>query len=436
MSTLVCLRSPRWRTAGAPLAEVALALLDEVPRVAVDAVRGLLWADARGLPAPKVALALLRRLQGPEGREVRAGVSAVPVAAEAAARSGEGVLTVVESGRERDFLAPLPPELLEPEARLTALLRGVGIERLGQLAALEPGAVEVRFGPGGAALWRLARADDPRVLFRPVPPERPHASLDWVEYEVRSAGGLVFAVNRLLETLCGELRRRGEVARGVVMEIPLSNRALWRETLRLSRPSAEREVWLRRFRERFDRLVLPDAATGIALRVETADAASAWAVQGDLFDRGFATAGVAEETLARLSDRFGEDLFPVPETHPHPLPEARLAWRGAEVSSLVSDREAPEGEGARLELQLLTRPRPVPVRTQARRDHAVPTAYREGGEWRRLVAAAGPQRVSGGMWQETPWAREYFRCVAESGAVLWLFRDAREEAWYLHGWWE
>src|SRR5690606_21520022 len=59
-----------------------------------------------------------------------------------------------------------------------------------------------------------------------------------------------------------------------------------------------------------------------------------------------------------------------------------------------------------------------------------------GGEGRELVAAAGPQRGCGGMWHERAYAREYFRCLSGSGAVLWLFRDAREDDWYLHGWWD
>ena len=359
----------------------------------------------------------------------------MPVAAEVAAKSAEGPVAQVESGFERAFLAPHPIALLEPDPRLAELLRGVGIERFGQLAALEQGAVEVRFGAEGTALWRLSRADDSRLLFRPIPPERPHASLDWVDYEVRSASGLVFAANRLLESICQTLRTRGELAQALIVEIGLSNRTTWRETLRIARPSADQAVWLRKLRDRFDRLVLPDAATGITLRVERSDSASAWATQGDLFDRGFATAGVAEETLARLIDRFGERLFLLPETSPHPLPERRIDWEAAGVEDLMKDRELHRSE-ARLELQLLSSPRPVAVRVQPRRDHLVPTAYLDGREWRTLMAAAGPQRVSGGIWQEQAYAREYFRCVSESGAVLWLFRDAREGSWYLHGWWD
>ena len=48
---------------------------------------------------------------------------------------------------------------------------------------------------------------------------------------------------------------------------------------------------------------------------------------------------------------------------------------------------------------------------------AASARYRERrGRWRALVEAAGPDRLSGGHW-EGGYAREYFRCVAEDGAL-------------------
>ena len=73
--------------------------------------------------------------------------------------------------------------------------------------------------------------------------------------------------------------------------------------------------------------------------------------------------------------------------------------------------------------------------TASRRDHGVPLRYEDGGEWHDIVSAAGPDRVSGGQW-DAPYAREYFRCVTARGALVWLFRDARGDGWYLHGWWD
>ena len=90
---------------------------------------------------------------------------------------------------------------------------------------------------------------------------------------------------------------------------------------------------------------------------------------------------------------------------------------------------------AGLALYLLPEPRPIAVSTAPRRDHGVPLRYEDGGEWHDIVSAAGPDRVSGGQW-DAPYAREYFRCVTDRGALVWLYRDAREGEWYLHGWWD
>ncbi|MBV9775262.1 MAG: hypothetical protein JO040_15010 [Gemmatimonadetes bacterium] len=434
--TFVCLWSPRWVTAGALLAELAAPLLEVAPRVVVEG-RGVIWADGRGLPAVRLAWQLLERLEWRSG-EVRAGVAVVPVAAELAARSGEPPVTPVEAGRERSFVAPLSLELLAPERRLRGLLHGVGVRTCGELAALPREAVEVRFGSEGVALWRLARADDPRLLFGPIPPERAHAAVDFVEYEVRDAGRLVFTANALLGSVCAALAGRGERAREMTLALTLSRGGVLREVLRAARPTAERAVWLRRVQDTLDRLRLPDGVVGVALQVEGVEPASA--LQGDIFDRGFATAAPVEEAVSRLVDAHGP-VFVEPEVDAHPLAEHRTVWQPREPAEAVETDTAVALSSVEpcLTLQLLPEPRRVGVRTRPRRDHAVPAQYYDllnGRVWRALVTAAGPERVSGGGWEDAGYAREYFRCVTDAGVLVWLFRDPGKDEWYLHGWWD
>lgn len=444
----VCLWTPSRATGEAPLAERAALLLEEAPRVAAEA-RGVLWADARGLPAPRLARTLLERLAACGTEEVRAGVAEVPVAAELAARSASVPVTVVEPGEERPFLAPLPLELLDPDPRLLALLEGVGIRTCGRLAEREREAVEVRFGAAGSALWRLARADDPRRLFRPFPRERPHGSLDFIDYAVEDAARLIFPLNGLLERVCGTLRARGERTRHMTLRLRLRGGSGSERSLRLAIPTARRAPWLRRIRRVLDDFTLSAPVTGVALRVEGTEPASAR--QGDLFDRGFPTAGRVEEAMARLLDAHGP-LFVEPETCRHPLAERRTRWRerdpagrteGRPPSALPPALPASGRPGAarpkpraRLTLHLPPRPRPIRVRYRRRRDHLLPVQYLEDRAWRDLPVCAGPRRISGGHWEERPFAREYFQCLTDDGRLVRLFRDARENAWYLHGWWE
>ncbi len=95
----------------------------------------------------------------------------------------------------------------------------------------------------------------------------------------------------------------------------------------------------------------------------------------------------------------------------------------------------PADAGTGLTLQLLDEPCRVTVETVRRRDHDVPTRLRDRTGWRELVVVAGPDRISGGQWEDA-YAREYFRCVTDEGVLLWIYRDAMDETWYLHGWWD
>jgi len=429
--SIVCLWTPGWPTGEGPVADLAPLLLEEAPRVVVEG-RGVIWADARGLPAEALAERLLARLEerGVEG--VRAGIGGTPIVAEGAARFGEERVVVVAPGGERAFMDPLPLSLPTGDERLLVLLGGAGIRLCGEFARLTAEAVEVRFGGVGLQAWRRARGDDARVLFRPIPPERPHASVDFVDYTVRDATRLVFTLNALLDRVCGTLRERARRARSLTLTFALSGGGSVEEVVRTARPTADRVLWMRRLRALLERVSLPDTIVGVALEVPAMEPVSA--LQGDLFDIGFATASFVEEAVARLLDAY-RGLFVRPSASQHPLAERRTRWvemLPEEVSRNPGGGEVP-AEPA-LHLQLLDVPRPIRVRARTRRDHVLPVRYLEGGEWRNLTAA-GPDRISGGH-EERPYAREYYRCVSDAGSLLWIYRDAVDDRWYLHGWWD
>lgn len=531
----VCLWSPDWSTAGASAAdgagvrgsqgpgrgsqgpdrsehddaapsthELATALAGLAPRLRVE--RELIWADGQGLDATALAHRLLERVLE-SGGVARAGVAAVPVTAELAARwggeegpseattflvkertgwgrrapstsssssaarpprpsisgptGGEGAaVVVVERGGERAWQAGLPVMVLRPDDRLRSLLEGVGIGTVGALASLEREAVEVRFGGGAVSLWRRARADDRRLLFDRIPPERPHGSMDFVDYVLTDPSRLLFTANALLGPICDGLTGRGEHARTLRLELPLANGETWDRTLRPARPTASRDTWLRMIRALLDRLTVPDAVAGMRLEVPSTEAAAVR--QGDLFDRGFATASAVEAAVARLAER---QVWPVaPESDGHPLVERRGRWKRQPVTAVsklpaargpegadagrAADGQGPgtrdgpgtagpgDGRESGLTLQLLPEPRRLRIETTLRRDHEVPVRLRDRRGWQDVLMAAGPDRISGGQWESSSYAREYYRCVTDEGVPLWIYRDALDGAWYLHGWWD
>jgi protein ImuB len=78
----------------------------------------------------------------------------------------------------------------------------------------------------------------------------------------------------------------------------------------------------------------------------------------------------------------------------------------------------------------------VVVETAVRRDHEIPVRLRDRRGWREVTLAAGPDRISGGQWEERAYAREYYRCVTDEGVLLWVYRDAVDGRWFLHGYWD
>ena len=428
----VALRSPLFTAES--VHELTPQLLTVTPRIVISA--GLIWADARGLNRDLVVKDLLALFDEREAAHIRAGVAATPIAASVASAFGREIINVIPAGGDRDFLAQFPISVLEPSASLATLLDGVGLEKCGEMAKLEGEAVEVRFGAEGVHLWRLSRADDTRPVFTSVARSLPSASMDWVDYALKDPERLVFVINALLGNICKDLKSRGQGAREMTLVFSLANREMYAHPIRPARSTSSHKAWLRLIRTHFERITLPDAVTGIAMRVEAVT--GELGRQGDIFDRGFATIGAAEETIAQLLDDQGS-IVVTPSNTNHPLLDKRTEWISQEPSRAVARDGVREKRAAtlvtpKMMLQLLPEPKRIIVRTRKRRNHSCPIQYRDT-EWTGIKSAAGPDRVSGGQWTE-PYAREYFRCVTEHGTLVWLFRDAREDQWYIHGWWD
>lgn len=433
---IVCLAS---LSAGVTaLSEVAPRLTAVTPRVVVEP-RGVMWCDAQGLNAKRVAEQALELVQGMQDddagavsiRDACAGVARTPIAAEVAAITRASRINYVQPGSDVEFLSPHPIEVLAPGPQLRSLLRGSGVERCGDLAALDHESVEVRFGAEGSRLWHLARADDRRRLFPPLQRTLPSASFEWLDYVLTEPERLLFVVNGLMSSVCEQLSDRGAGAREMALVFSLANRSTFDHRLRPARVTRSQRAWMRLVRSDLERIELPDAVTGIELSVISIG--GELGRQGDLFDRGFASAGVTEEVLSQLLDDRGSSLV-VPSSSRHPLIERRTTWIAQDAVSAVTSATLPGGTDARLTLQLLPQPRKIMVETGRRRDHEIPVRCCLENGWEEVVAAAGPDRSSGGEW-DAPFSREYFRCTTEFGRMVWVFREGAAH-WFLHGWWD
>ena len=430
--TYLCLWSRAWR-GGSTMTRLQTTLLGILPRVVLQG--DLIWGDIRGLPMRLTVRRVVRVLQAHDAGDAQIGIAETAIAAEVAARYASARITYVKVGEDRPFLAPWPVSVLQPSPALANLLDGTGVELCSELAALTRESVEVRFGGDAVSLWRLSRADDLRPLFVPSPRELPESSLEWSDYTLRRADRLLFVINALCKNVCDALATRGDGAVVMTLRFVLANRTSYEHPLRVARATARQHAWMRLIRLELERITLPDAVLGLSLRVD--HTAGLGGKQGDIFDRGFGTIQAAEESVGELLDDHGA-IVVVPNNTMHPLIDQRTTWDSVSAIQAVDPPDTtwvPITAMPALTLQVLPKPVRITVATMTRRGVDVPKSYRDAQGVHQLVDVAGPDQLAGGEWND-PYAREYFRGVNTDGLLVWLYREVRTGAWYLHGWWD
>jgi protein ImuB len=369
------------------------------------------------------------------GYRGRAAVASELFTARALARYGTRPVQVVPEGQGARALAPLPLAALEgPEqAAFTAL----GLSTLGEVAALPSGAVTARGGAGGLRVHTLCRGEDDTPFVAAVLEEvlEEQMTLDW---PAESFEPLQFALKTLLDRLCARLagRRRAAVRLSFLLRLDPSGKL--ELPLTLARPTARAKLLLDLARHQLAELRLENPVAGLSVRVEEHDED-----RGQQLALGDTPEGDAalEVVLSRLATTLGEEaLFSASLEAVHRPEGAYVArsFRPPASSRGMAGALLPEQE-VELPVDEALKERPSRLLEQPATLDAEVT---ESGEllaaWllgrrRRVMAMAGPERLGGEWWAESPYSRDYYRVHFEGLGPAWVFRDARDGRFYLQG---
>lgn len=290
---------------------------------------GRLWGDEPTLV--QRALALVQPLlPGPP----RIGIGNTRFGAGVAARIGAGVVPAGGRREEAAFLAPLPLTLLPAEPGVHERLRVLGLETMGQLAALDHSAVVARFGSAGAEMHDLVRGLDRRPLRPRRPLEHLIAEVE-LEPPTRELEPLRFVLHHVCGTLCEQLAARGAGAARAALTLSLERsqhdqgpRSVTYEQA-LPEPSAAAELLERLLLARVEAAPPPAPVERLVLQLDgTAPEAGQ---QLTLFERQGMHAARLEWQLASLAIRFGEDriLRATTADTEASIAECRFAWHDA-----------------------------------------------------------------------------------------------------------
>jgi protein ImuB len=361
-------------------------------------------------------------------------------------------MTQCPPGQHAAALAPLPIVALRAEPADVELLRRLGIETIGQLAAMPSAPLVRRFGAPLATRLAQALGELPEPLTPVIPREAIAVTRRFAE-PVATAEGIAHWIGALVPELCARLEASGEGARMVDL---VADRVDGRpQHLRIGLARASRDpLHLQRLIVRRIETIEP----GFGIDAITLHVRRAQPLTPQPFDERLDEA--AKPDLAPLADTLATRIGP------HAL------WRLRPVESDVPERSVardaildPPGRALKSkadDIRQLDRtdppdpwhPRwPRPVRLLPRPellDHVLaelpdqpPRRFTWRGRTIHVARADGPERITGEWWRraaETHAIRDYFRVEDEEGHRYWLFRRGDGERavtgdlhWYLHG---
>jgi protein ImuB len=359
----------------------------------------------------------------------RAAIADTPGAAWAVARFG-GEPIVIPGGMA-SAIAELPVVALRLLPDTVGALSRVGVERIGQLAAMPSAPLTRRFGSDVRRRLDQALGHAAEPFDALMPPEVIRRRLAFAEL-IGDPDDLARVVARLCSELCADLTTRGVGARCLDLIFGRVDKAAQAVRVGTARPARDPGHLSRLLGERLDTI---DPGFGIEDAILIASRVEPFAekqITAQWIEDAEAGGDVAE-LVDRLAVRFGEDRVYRQAPVESDVPERSVV----KVPALAPPVAATWPAGLARPARLLDPPELVEVLALLP-DHP-PAAFIWRRLRRRVVRADGPERIAGEWWrsaEEVATARDYYRVEDEKGGRYWIFRDAPAAEggrWFMHG---
>lgn len=406
------------------------------PIVAADPPDGLcldMTGAAHLLGGEDAFIADLARRLADSGIMARIAVAPTYGAAHGLARFGPSASVIVQDHDLEARLAPLPVMALRLDAATIDALHRLGVDTIGDLAAMPRAPLTLRFGPdvGRRLDQAYGRVAEPCELVEA--PELVRVRRAFAE-PIAAPETLARYTGKLVVQLCEALETKGLGARRLdLLFTRVDNRV---EAIRAGTAKPLRDA-RRMARLLCDRIETVAPGFGIELMTLTASVA-------EPLDYRSAASSLIEPAAPDLSE--------LVDTLANRMAHGRL-YRCAPTQSEVPERSIREIAPLAPPVGVAwpadwPRPArlldpPAPVEAMALLPDHPPASFTWGGVRRRVKRADGPERIFGEWWVrdgELSAVRDYFQVEDDAGERFWLFRrgdgedpNTGDHRWYLHG---
>jgi protein ImuB len=378
-------------------------------------------------PSAEVALAqaALHAL-GKMGLPARVGIAGSKLAARVAAELPQSP-TIVEAGKESEFLAPLPLARLTPQLDAATTLRRWGINSIGELAGLPESEVASRLGELGRELHHAARGLDPRPLIpRPLPPDfREGMELEWPLVALEP---FLFIANAALDRLSQRLEMQGFACKRLELTLTLEPDGYYSRAIDLPAPTRDVKTMLTLLRLDLEKTPPGAPVIGFSLVAHPDRPRRA---QLSLFGPTALSPEKLATTIARLVSLLGEGRVGMAMSVDGNLPE-RYDIGDYTPPPPPDARRKPQKSRGLLAARVFRPPVAVEVITRESDGETHITSINGEGDVSGAVrVSSGPWRVEDGWWTDAPAAREYWDVELERGGVYRVYQAAASSEWFV-----
>lgn len=376
--------------------------------------------DIRGLrriygTPEQIACEIQRRV----GIDANLALGSNPDAAVHAARGLRGV-TILPPGREAAILAPLPPYFLNGSPEFARTLDLWGIRNFGEFAALPPLGVAARLGEEGAHMQQLARGEGHRQLRVRVDPQVFREERE-LEEPVILLEPLLFLLAQMLNELCERLRFHAQSTNEIRLRLKLERSSEYTATITLPVPILNVKVLLKLLQLELSGRPPQAPIEKVHLELIPMERRT---TQHGLFVPSSPEPERLEITLARIRGLVGSANVGAPEIlNTHRIDAFRMGPLTVSKGSMLPP-------GPKLALRRFRPPRPAQVWCTG---HGKPVrifSHRGGG---RIVACAGPWRISSDWWTSMAWDHEEWDVEIQNMGVSRIYQDYVREKWFVEG---
>lgn len=330
---------------------------------------------------------------------------------------------------DRQKLCPLPLEGLRISEAQIRIFHRLGVRTIGEVLKLQRSTLPARFD--ASVLQRIAQLTGEQAeLFSACRPTPRFIARRALEYGITRTNAIEQLWWPLLNRVVGQLQARQLGTRRIQCRFHSEIKTRYEIDLRMCEAVCDAKQIGELLRLKMEAVCLNGPLIDFQLEaLETTPLV--WQQQTFFSGQSPRLAQQWTALLNRLSSRLGDETVTRPYLHANPVPERA-------ISLIPAIEKAKKKHSQYMRFLPLDRPtylfpRPQPINAVDATPEGAPEVLYFRSSRLEIARWWGPERIEACWWQGRSVQREYYWVESTAGERFWLFRQLRDQRWFVHG---